>query len=176
MALLHKIKLFKPVLFILPALFFYVIFLVIPILRTVQFSFFHWDGASPVMTFIGLDNYTHMLHDDIFWRSLAHNLFWIVSTIVLPVSVGLVLAVMLSSNLVKHKMIFRVTYFLPVILSLVAVGVVWNWMYHPDFGLINGFFRLFGLDSLHRLGSAMNIPYCLRLSWPEAGLTMDFAW
>ena len=148
MAFINKFKRFKPVLFIVPALFFYLVFMVIPIFRTVQFSFYSWDGASPVMDFVGFDNYARMAGDPLFWRSLLHNIFWIVSTIVLPVGAGLILAVMLSSHLVKRKVVFRVTYFMPAVLSLVAVGIVWNWIYHPDFGVVNVFFRMLGLDSL----------------------------
>lgn len=148
MPLIKKAIRFKPLFFIAPALFFYIVFLVIPIVRTVQFSFFSWDGASPDMLFVGLDNYARMLEDETFWRALGHNLFWIVSTVVLPVGVGFILAVLLASHLVKRKVVFRVTYFMPHILSLVAVGIVWNWIYHPAFGVINAFFRSIGLDSL----------------------------
>src|SRR4051812_16807018 len=91
-----KLKEFKPIIFILPALFFYVIFLVWPIINTVQFSFYQWDGASPIMKFVGLGNYNRMIHDPIFWRSIGHNIFWIISTIILPVGVGLILSILLS--------------------------------------------------------------------------------
>ncbi len=148
MQLLKKAKRFAPVLFVLPALVFYVMFLVVPILRTVQFSFYTWDGASPVMQFVGLQNFNRLIHDPLFWSSLGHNLIWIVSTIVIPVLLGLVLAVLLSSHGIKGKLLFRVTYFMPVIVSLVAVGIIWNWIYHPDFGVINQFLRAIGLERL----------------------------
>jgi len=145
---LKKVKQFKPILFILPALIFYVIFLVIPIIRTIQFSFYSWDGASPIMDFVGFDNYTRMVHDPIFWKSLGHNIFWIVATIILPVGLGLILAALLSNRMVKGKLLFRVTYFMPVIVSLVAVGIIWNWIYHPEFGIVNEVLRFIGFDSL----------------------------
>lgn len=136
----------KPLLFVLPALVFYVVFLVVPILRTVQFSFFYWDGASPTMQFVGFGNYAKQFQDPVFWRALVHNGFWIVSTIVLPVFAGLLLAVLLGSPYVKRKMVYRVTFFIPAVISLVAVGVIWNWIYHPDFGIVNWALRGLGLD------------------------------
>lgn len=176
MAFINKFRRFKPVLFIVPALFFYLVFMVIPIFRTVQFSFYSWDGASPVMDFVGLDNYARMAGDPLFWRSLVHNLFWIVSTIVLPVGAGLILAVMLSSHLVKRKVVFRVTYFMPAVLSLVAVGIVWNWIYHPDFGVVNAFFRMLGLDSFAKpwLGNENTVLPALIVagSWTYYGFCM----
>jgi raffinose/stachyose/melibiose transport system permease protein len=143
--LYKKVKLFSPILFILPALAFYIIFLVIPIIKTMQFSFYRWDGASPVMQFVGLDNFNRLLHDGLFWKSLAHNLLWIVSTIVMPVFLGLILAVLLSSQGIRGRLLFRVAYFMPAIVSLVAVGIIWNWIYHPNFGVINESMRALGL-------------------------------
>lgn len=176
MTVMKRIKLFKPILFIIPALFFYLIFLVIPIFRTIQYSFYSWDGASPVMEFVGLDNFIRLFRDTIFWRSLSHNLFWIISTIVLPVGVGLLLAILLSSQLIKYKLIFRVTFFMPVIVSLVAVGIVWNWIYHPDFGIINTILREIGLDILTKawLGNEHTVLPALIIagSWTYYGFCM----
>jgi raffinose/stachyose/melibiose transport system permease protein len=176
MTLIKKLKDFKPVLFILPALFFYLVFVIKPILQTIQFSFFKWDGASPVMKFVGLDNYIRMVNDVVFWKAFTHNLFWIVSTIALPVLTGLVLAVLLSSPLIRRKLIYRVTFFMPMIISLVAVGIIWNWIFHPDFGIINTFFRAVGLDvlALAWLGNENTVLPALILagSWTYYGFCM----
>ncbi|MDQ0972258.1 raffinose/stachyose/melibiose transport system permease protein [Neobacillus niacini] len=171
-----KLKQFKPIFFILPALFFYVIFLAKPIISTVQYSFYQWDGASPVMKFVGFDNYNRMIHDQVFWSALGHNIFWIIGTVILPLGVGLVLAILLSNKAVKGKLIFRVSYFLPVIVSLVAVGIIWNWIYHPDFGIINSFFRFIGLDGLAQawLGNERTVLPALLIagSWTYYGFCM----
>lgn len=148
MSILGRLRPFKALFFILPAFIFYILFLVIPIIQTVQFSLFEWDGASPVMTFIGIDNYIRMLHDEIFWKALGHNLFWIAFTISIPVFLGLILALLVRSRGIRGALIFRVTYFMPVIVSLVAVGIVWNWMYHPSFGIINTMLQKIGLSKL----------------------------
>lgn len=176
MQLIKKLREFKPVLFVLPALFFYLIFVIKPILQTVQFSFFKWDGASPVMDFVGLDNYIKMVNDIVFWKAITHNLFWIIATIVLPVLAGLVLAVLLSSPLIRRKLIYRVTFFMPMMLSLVAVGIIWNWIFHPDFGVINSFLRSIGLDvfALAWLGNEYTVLPALIIagSWTYYGFCM----
>jgi raffinose/stachyose/melibiose transport system permease protein len=146
--IIRRAKQFSPMLFVMPALVFYIVFLVIPIIRTFQFSFFSWNGASPVMQFVGLQNYTRLLQDELFWKSLGHNLIWIVSTVIIPVFIGLILAILISTKGIKFRLFFRVTYFMPVIVSLVAVGIIWNWIYHPEFGVINEFLRAIGLGQL----------------------------
>jgi raffinose/stachyose/melibiose transport system permease protein len=161
--ILKRIRSMKPVLFVLPALVFYVIFTVIPILRTLQFSFFRWDGVSPVMTFVGLEQYARLLRDPIFWKALGHNILWIVATIVLPMFLGLVLAVLVQSKQIKGGVFFRTAYFIPGVISLVAVGIVWNWIYHPDFGVVNDFLRSIGLEqfALDWLGNESTVMWAL---------------
>jgi raffinose/stachyose/melibiose transport system permease protein len=143
-----RIKPFKALLFILPAFIFYVMFLVIPIIKTAQFSLFEWDGASPVMNFVGFGNYNRLLHDEIFWKALGHNLFWIAFTVTVPVLIGLLLALLIRSEGIRGAIVFRVTYFMPTIVSLVAVGIVWNWIYHPSFGILNTMLHKIGLGRL----------------------------
>ncbi|WHY74544.1 carbohydrate ABC transporter permease [Fictibacillus enclensis] len=173
---IKKLKEFRPIVFILPALVCYVIFLVIPIIRTVQYSFYQWDGASPFMIFVGLRNYNRLIHDPIFWSALGHNIFWILATIILPLGVGLLLAILLSNKVVKGKLIFRVSFFLPVIISLVAVGIIWNWIYHPDFGIVNSILRSIGLDPLTQpwLGNEKTVLPALLIagSWTYYGFCM----
>jgi raffinose/stachyose/melibiose transport system permease protein len=148
MNILAKLKPFKALFFILPALIFYLVFLIIPIVQTAQFSLFDWDGASPVMNFIGFDNYSRLLQDPIFWKALQHNLFWIACTVTVPIFLGLILALLVRTNGIKGALVFRMTYFMPTIVSLVAVGIVWNWIYHPSFGIINIVLEKIGLSGL----------------------------
>lgn len=148
MSILTKMKPFKALFFILPALIFYIIFLIVPIIQTAQYSLFDWDGASPVMNFVGFDNYVRLLHDPTFWKALRNNLFWIACSVTIPLFIGLILAILVLSKGIRGGIIFRVTYFMPTIISLVAVGIVWNWIYHPSFGFINTTLEKIGLSSL----------------------------
>lgn len=137
-------------LFVAPALIFYLMYSTIPILNTIQISFYKWDGASAFMEFVGLANYREVLSDPIFFKALSHNVYWILFTIFVPVLIGLILAVMLQQRFVKLRLLFRVTYYIPAVVSLVAVGIVWKWMYNPFFGVVNRVLNNIGLSSLAR--------------------------
>lgn len=122
--------------FIIPALVVYIAFVTIPIFGTLRISLFTWNGASPKMDFVGWNNYVRVFKDPVFYLALKNNIIWILFTIFIPVMLGLVLAIMISQKYIKGKTFFRLTYFMPQIVSLVAVGIVWGWMYNPDFGII----------------------------------------
>lgn len=172
----RSLRQYTALFFILPALVFYIIFLVIPIMGTLRYSFFNWDGASPTMQFVGLGNYIQLIHDALFWESLGHNLFWIVSTIAIPVFLGLILASMLSMKWIKGRTIFRVTYFIPSVVSLVAVGIIWDWIYDPQYGILNAVLRTIGLSVLQApwLGDASTVLPALIVagSWTYYGFCM----
>ncbi|MCI9339924.1 MAG: sugar ABC transporter permease [Dorea sp.] len=134
--------------FALPAIFFYCLFLVVPILSTVKISFHEWNGAAPYMKWVGLDNYIRVFKDPIFYKALGNNIIWILFTIFIPVMLGLIFAVILTQKFVKGKFIYRLTYFMPNVVSLVAVGIVWGWIYNPEFGVMGKMFRSLGLNGL----------------------------
>ncbi len=133
--------------FILPALILYVLFMFIPMIKTVLISFQDWGGSGTVKVWVGIDNYIRLFTDIIFWKAFLHNVIWVIFTVVVPLIIGLILANILNGK-VKAKIIFRVTYFLPYILSLVVVGIVWSWIYNPIFGNLNSFLTSIGLESL----------------------------
>lgn len=166
----------SPVLFVLPALFFYVLFVAYPVLGTINYSMHEWDGASPVMSFVGFGNFIELFQDNIFWRALSNNAIWIITTIVAPVFLGLFLAVLLSTDKLKGLTIFRVSFFLPAVLSLVVVSVVWTWIYHPEYGKVNVYLNAFGLHSLTQawLGNPKTVLGSLLVagSWTYYGFCM----
>lgn len=131
--------------FALPALFFYSLFVVIPIIMTIQISFHKWNGASADMDFIGLDNYIRVFNDPIFYKALGNNIIWILFTIFVPVTLGLILATIISNKHIKGKFLYRLTYFMPNVVSLVAVGIVWSWIYNPEFGILTKFVQAIGV-------------------------------
>lgn len=142
------LRILMPMAFILPALFFYLVFTIWPIIGTFRLSLFTWDGVSSVMQFVGLKNYATLLSDPLFWESFGHNMIWIVAMVLIPVSLGLIFAWLLSLPGIRGISFFRVTYFMPVVISLVAVGIVWNWIYDPTFGVLDTTLRFLGLNFL----------------------------
>jgi raffinose/stachyose/melibiose transport system permease protein len=137
-------------LFLLPALVWYLVFLVYPMAFSLFISFTDWDGLSPSFNVVGLANYTSILfQDDISRLALRNNILWTLGTLLLPSVMGLLLAVALNRGL-PGRTIFRVILYSPGILPLVAVGLIWGWMYNPQFGFINEALKVIGLEHLAR--------------------------
>ncbi len=133
--------------FVLPALLVYVFFVVYPFFYTIYLSLTKWDGAKPVKEFVGLANYQELVADSRLWGGLSHNFIWVVLGTVLPVAIGLFLGVLLWRG-VRGMVFFRTVYFLPVVLAPVAVGIIWKWIYNPQFGPINTTLKSLGLKFL----------------------------
>jgi len=133
--------------FLLPALILYTVFLVKPMIETIYLSLHRWDGASPNMVFVGLSNFAKGFSDPIFWSSIYHNVIWTFITLIFAFSLGLVLAILLMEK-IKLRMLFNGVYFIPVIPSLVVVGIVWGWLYNPRIGLVPKVLKIIGLGWL----------------------------
>ena len=136
-----------PYLYILPAAIFYVVFRLGPIISTIILSFFQWDGIIPTSKFVGLKYYAYVIADPFFRNALLHNVIFLVLAITVPVWVGFFLAVLLS-EISFLRTLFRATLFLPCIFGGVVVAYIWNWIYHPFAGLLNGALQSIGLDFL----------------------------
>lgn len=134
--------------FLAPALFFYTLFLIVPLLGTIALSFTEWSGFNFAnIKAAGLDNYRAMGADPIFWLSLRHNVIFMVGAIALRVTLALFLALALDQR-VPLSSLFRGIYLLPAVISLVVVGVVFRLALSPSLGLINPFLSAIGLDHL----------------------------
>ena len=137
-----------PWLFLAPGLLVFGAAVLLPMVLTIGYSFTEWDGFGP-MTFVGLDNYTRAVGDELFRDSFVHVVIYIAATIVLEVGVGLALAGLITMR--RAGMWFRVAIFVPVMLPLVVVAVLWSFVYNPDFGLINGALEAIGLEDFQRI-------------------------
>jgi raffinose/stachyose/melibiose transport system permease protein len=135
-------------LFLLPALAIYALFVLAPLGHTVWLSLHNWDGLTP-MTWAGLDNYKEIVRDPALRGAFGHALVLIVFYSVIPVCLGLVLVAALSRARVRGEAAFRTVLFLPQVVALVVVAVIWRMIYAPD-GPLNEFLRNIGLGSLAR--------------------------
>jgi ABC-type sugar transport system permease subunit len=138
-----------PYLFILPAAVVYLLFMVYPFFSSIYLSLTRWNGVAPVKEWVGLDNYARMLGDRLVWLSLGHNVVWIIGGTVIPIVIGLLLAVLLNGP-VRGAAIFRTGFFLPVVLAPAIIGIIWAWIYNPIFGVLNRILRQIGLGQLAR--------------------------
>ena len=139
-----------PYLFLAPALIWYLIFLVYPMYQSLVISLMDWDGLSANIRYIGLENYRQFFFaDDTARLALRNNVLWTIGTLLLPTMIGLLLAVALDRKLWGRN-ILRAIFYGPAILPLVATGLIWGWMYNPQFGFINVLLRAIGLGQFAR--------------------------
>jgi raffinose/stachyose/melibiose transport system permease protein len=172
----HWRRSLSPWLFIGPALLIYGIVVVYPMVFSIYLSFYRWDGISPTKVFVGLQNYVALVTGDpVFWIALANNAIWLIIALVLPTSIGLALALVLNSRF-RGSQIFRTIFYVPAVLSLAVVGLIWTWMYHPTLGLINQLLELGGGKALEHnwLGEPQIALYSVIVAaaWSAAGLPM----
>lgn len=135
--------------YLLPALVIYFVFALLPIADTMRASFTEWDGLNPA-EYIGLENYADMVNDPDFWRALLHNLYFIIFSTVLPIGIALAVTSLLTRRRLPGMTFFQTVLFLPQVIPITVVGVMWTWMLNPAFGPINEVLRALGLASLAR--------------------------
>lgn len=144
--------------FLAPALILYTLFMLYPMADAVRLSFFNWDGAAPAMNFVGMDNYTHLAKDSVFMKSLFNNFYWVILSLILMVLPTLALSALIAKVKIG-KMFFRAGFYLPSVLSLAVIGVLWAKIYDPVYGPINVLLKLVGLESIAQnwLGEPMTV-------------------
>ena len=143
------------ILFLLPALIIYSVYFVIPVPLAGFYSLFEWSGLSNSKTFIGLQNWFLMFHDEIFLKSLGNNLTLIFYSLVVQLSGGLFLALFLKRNL-RGAGLFRIIYFIPMMISAVAIGLSAQYIFDTNLGLVNMVLEKIGMGESVRswLGDA----------------------
>ncbi|MDA3950981.1 MAG: sugar ABC transporter permease [Spirochaeta sp.] len=136
------------VLFLLPVIALIVAFFIYPIVFLVFLSFMEWNGIQS-MSFIGLENFSELFTDGVFQTSIKNNIIWALSAALLQIPLALLLALVLTRAPRGWKF-FRTVYFLPNVISLVALAMMWSALYNPEFGLINHFLESIGAEHLAR--------------------------
>lgn len=128
--------------FLLPAMIVYGVYNVYGIIMTFYYSTLDWSGIGPASNAIsvGLKHYVTILNDSNFRHALSNNLLLVVVSIVVQLGIGLLLALIINSKL-KGAKLFRTVYFMPMLLSTVATGILWQLIYDPYSGLVNAFLK-----------------------------------
>mgnify|MGYP002678182703 CR=1 FL=1 len=121
--------------FILPALVGTLIFIIIPVICSFGLSFAKWDLLNPIQ-FVGLANYREIFSEALFYKILLNTIVFALATSVLGVIIPLVLACILNSK-IRGAEFYKTAYFLPFITPMIVIGVVWEWIFDPNIGLLN---------------------------------------
>lgn len=133
-------------LFMLPAFIVYSLFVMVPMLGSFYFSFTDWNGLNPKYNFVGINNYQALIHDSEVWIALKNTIVFAVLVTVIQNVLSLLLAVLVDgSSWVKRFL--RVVYLIPALLSALAIGYVWSYLYNPVQGVINMALQNIGLEN-----------------------------
>ncbi|MFB9278848.1 carbohydrate ABC transporter permease [Cohnella cellulosilytica] len=153
-------------LMIFPALFFFVLYLVYPLFKSLRMSLYDYSGIGSLTDFVGLANYVEALADKQFYNAMANNFTLMAIELVVSLTVAFILAYFLYRGVFGWKF-FNVVLFLPYIIPLSVSAIIWTSIYEPNIGLLNTFLDKIGLDSWKRvwLGSTDTSLYSVIAVW-----------
>jgi multiple sugar transport system permease protein len=160
-------------LLVAPALGLILLMLLGPLAAVLALSFTDYQLGAPTLSWIGLSNYQEMLGDKVFWTSLRNTLTYVAIVVPGAVGLGLGTALLIESG-PGLRSLYRTIYFLPVMATLIAMAIVWEFMLHPQFGLVNGVLRSVGLAGhswLQDRGTAL-YALCAIGIWQATGFNM----
>ncbi len=174
----NKNKVSAAYFFLAPALIAIFIFFFIPVIAAFLISFTDFDiyslGNYSNIRIIWFQNYLNLFNDPLFWTALKNTFYYVIVAGPISVAVSLGAAILLSSKLIKFTSIFRLAYFIPVVTTLVAVAIVWRFIYNPGFGLLNYALSFFGIKAIDWLGNPVwAMPAIIIMSvWKNFGYNM----
>ncbi len=135
---------YTPYILIAPTFILFAVFFLMPLLYSFILTLFEWNGFSADRTFVGAGNYIRLFADEAFVNALINTFVYVILTVPLILCISLLLSCLMNEN-IKGFQILKGIYFLPHIVSLVAVSMVWSWIFLPDkYGLLNGVLSAFG--------------------------------
>lgn len=143
-------------LFLIPAMTLIIVFFALPVIAGFLLSLTDFDiyslGSIANTRFVGTTNYSGLVDNRVFWTSLRNTLYFALVGGPLTIALALGAALLLNAKLARFKPLFRTIYFAPVVTSIVAVAVVWRFLYHPRVGLLNRMLDLVGVQGADWLG------------------------
>ena len=164
--------------FVAPALIVIAVFFVLPVLAALAMSLTDFDIYALAdignLRFVGLANYSRLLETPLFWQALGNTAFFVVVGVPLSMAASLAAALLLQSKLARFKGLWRTVYFAPVVTTLVAVAVIWRYLLHTRYGLVNYGLEQVGLPSVDWLGDpAWSMPAIILFAiWKNFGYNM----
>lgn len=139
-----KKRSYTPYILIAPTFILFAVFFLMPLLYSFILTLFEWNGFSADRTFAGAGNYIRLLADEEFINALINTFVYVIITVPMILCISLLLSCLMNEN-IKGFQILKGIYFLPHIVSLVAVSMVWSWIFLPDkYGLLNGVLSVIG--------------------------------
>lgn len=126
-----------PYLFVLPAFLFFAVFILYPVLRAILLAFQDYQLSGEVR-FVGFKNFVDgVIKDPVFWLAMKNTVLYSIVRVPVNVFVGLIIATLIFQVGKRWQSFFRAAYYLPGVISLVVISMVWKWLYNPNYGLLN---------------------------------------
>ncbi|GAA0402069.1 sugar ABC transporter permease [Paenibacillus motobuensis] len=154
------------VLFILPAFILFLAFFIYPVFTAVNNSFTSWNGISKTVHYIGFDNYVQAFNDLAFWKSVRNNVYFILFSCLIQVPLIIIFSLLIA-NVKRFKGLYKTAVFMPSIMSTAVIGILWGFIYNPDFGLANEVLGLFGVSPVYWLSDK---------NWAMISILITNAW
>ncbi len=164
--------------FVAPALLVIGVFFFIPVLAALVMSLTDFDLYSlkdlDNLRFVGVDNYVRLLHEPLFWKSLGNTFYFVVLGVPLSIATSLGAALLVNSKVARFRHVFRTIYFAPVVTTLVAVAVVWRYIFHTRYGFLNYALDAVGVGPIDWMGDpAWAMPAIVVMAvWKNFGYNM----
>lgn len=161
-------------LFLLPALVFYLLFWIFPILKIFQYSVTDYNGYVQAYNYVGFRNYTELAKEGVILNSISNTLIYTMLVVGLGNIISLALALILNMK-IRGKGFYRSIAYIPTLFSAIVVGFIWSYVYMPDSGLIASIYKLLGMnaDNINLLGKASSALYAIVVVdiWKNIGTT-----
>lgn len=157
-------------LFVTPQMIYFIVFFLLPIIICLYAGLTNWNILSPKRMFVGFRNFDKMFQDPKFWTALKNTLYMLIP---IPVYIAFALAFAYSCHKkITGEKVFRVIYYLPFISSIVALSLIWKWLFNSQYGLVNNFLKLFGIIGPDWLGDPVwtRRMIVLNISWKMIGI------
>jgi len=142
--------------FVAPALMVLAVFFFLPVLAALAISLTDFDLYALAdfsnLRFVGLKNYGQLLTEPLFWKALWNTFYFVLLGVPLSIGASLGAALLVNSKLARWRSLFRTVYFAPVVTTLVAVAVVWRYIFHTRYGFLNYALGLVGIDPIDWMG------------------------
>jgi multiple sugar transport system permease protein len=164
--------------FVAPALALIGVFFFIPVAGSLLLSLTDFDIYAIAdrgnARFVGLRNYVELFGNPVFWTAVRNTFYFALVGGPLTVAASLAAALLINARVVRHKSIFRTIYFIPFVTTLVAVAIVWRYLYHPQYGMLNFALGLIGIGPVDWLGDPRTaMPAIIMLAiWKNFGYNM----
>jgi ABC-type sugar transport system permease subunit len=162
------------IILLVPALALYLALFIFPAVQSIWVSLHKWSGFTTGMEFVGLANFRELIHDELYWKTLATTLKILFIGGALIFLLAFIFTFFLSTG-IRGKKVFRAIIFYPNVVAPIALATFWGFLYNPRFGLINGFLRSIGLEALEQVWTGPDLvlwAVLIALVWTYVGFYM----